>query len=341
MEEGGSLMKCFFGKCGVENCNVMGMLFLTLGLSALWQPADGLAQPYPQKTVRFIVPSTAGASMDFSARLFANRLSVLWKQPVVVENRPGANFIVGTEYVTKAAPDGYTLLFATLGGPALNPAVFPNLPYKASDLIPVVQASKNTVLLFVSNTVKANSVKEFIALLKANPGKYNHASGGTSTYMMGHLLRSLANVEFVDVNYKGGQPAFASLLTGETHFSFGDTNTAAPAVQAGKIRPLALASKERTHLVPGMPTMIESGVPNFVFTSGLGIFAPANTPMDIVRKINADVQPITRQRDVIDALEKTGSESETGSPEEFSRLVASEIELWSKLVRERKLKVEE
>ncbi|MFM9970120.1 MAG: Bug family tripartite tricarboxylate transporter substrate binding protein [Burkholderiales bacterium] len=314
---------------------------LTLGVVTLTFSPWVAAQSYPVKTVRFIVPSTAGASMDFSARLFANRVSVLWKQPVVVENRPGANFIVGTEFVTKAAPDGYTLLFATLGGPALNPAVFADLPYKANDLIPVVQTSKNTVLLYVSNTVKLASVKEFIALLKANPGKYNHASGGTSTFMLGHLLRSLAGVEFVDVNYKGGQPAFASLLTGETHFSFGDTNTAAPAVQAGKIRALALASKERTPLVPGMPTMIESGVPNFIFTSGLGIFAPANTPMEIVRKINADVQPITRQRDVIDALEKTGSEAETGSTEEFSRLVRSEIELWSKLVKERNIKVVE
>ena len=312
---------------------------MVLGLAG--HAGGAMAQAWPIKTVRFIVPSTAGASLDFSARLFANRVSAVWKQPVVVENRPGANFIVGTDMVAKAAPDGYTLLFATLGGPALNPAVFPKLPYKATDLIPVVQTSKNTVLLYVSNTLKAGSVKEFLALLKASPGKYNHASGGTSTYMLGHLLRSLAGVEFVDINYKGGQPAFASLLTGETHFSFGDTNTAAAAVQAGKIRPLALASRERTHLVPGMPTMIESGVPDFVFTSGLGIFAPAGTSMEIVRKINADIQPITRQRDVIEAMEKTGVEAETGSPEEFARLVRSEIELWSKLVRERNIKAEE
>jgi tripartite-type tricarboxylate transporter receptor subunit TctC len=334
-------MKWLRANCAAANSKLMGTLCLGLGLTVSLLSSASHAQAYPVKTVRFIVPSTAGASMDFSARLIANRLTSVWKQPVVVENRPGANFIVGTEFVTKAAPDGYTLLFATLGGPALNPAVFPKLSYKADDLIPVVQASKNTVLLYVSNNVKAGSVKEFIALMRASPGKFNHASGGTSTYMLGHLLRSLAGVEFVDVNYKGGQPAFASLLTGETHFSFGDTNTAAPAVQAGKIRPLALASRERSHLVPGVPTMIESGVPNFVFTSGLGIFAPANTSMDIVRKINADVQVITRQRDVIDALEKTGSEAETGSPEEFSRLVRSEIELWSKLVRERNIKVEE
>lgn len=334
-------MKRLREKSGNACGKLMRVLFTALGLAASLQGTPAFSQSYPTKTVRFVVPSTAGASMDFSARLIANRLTAVWKQPVVVENRPGANFIVGTEFVTKAAPDGYTLLFATLGGPALNPAVFPNLPYKANDLIPVVQASKNTVLLYVSNTVKAGSVKEFIGLMRASPGKFNHASGGTSTYMLGHLLRSLAGVEFVDVNYKGGQPAFASLLTGETHFSFGDTNTAAAAVQAGKIRPLALASRERSHLVPGVPTMIESGVPNFVFTSGLGLFAPANTPMDIVRKINGDVQPITRQRDVIDALEKTGSEAETGSPEEFARLVRSEIELWSKLVRERNIKVEE
>lgn len=299
------------------------------------------AQAYPSKSVRFIVPTAAGASTDFSARLLANRLSVIWKQAVVVENRPGANFILGTEQVIKSAPDGYTLLFATLGGPALNPAVFPNLSYKVDDLVPVAQASKNTVLLYVSNTVKAGTVKEFVALLKENPGKFNHASGGTSTFMLGHLLRALAAVDFVDVNYKGGQPAFASLLTGETHFSFGDTNTAAPAVQAGKIRALALASRERTHLVPGVPTMIESGVPNFVFTSGLGLFAPARTPMEIVRKVNADVQAIMRQKDVIDALEKTGSETETGSPEEFAKLVRSEFELWSRLVKDRNIKVVE
>jgi len=296
------------------------------------------AQSWPNKPVRFVVPSAPGASTDFSARLIANRMAPIWKQQVIVENRPGANFIVGTEYVTKQPPDGYTLLFSTLGGPSLNPAIYPDLPYKATDLIPVVQTSRNTVLLYVNNSVPARTVKEFIALLHANPSKYNHASGGTSTYMMGHLLRSLAKVDFVDVNYKGGAPAFASLMAGDTHFSFGDTNTAAAAEKAGRIRPLAAASRTRSPLLPDMPTMIESGVPGFVFTSGVGIFAPAGTPMEIVRRINAEVQPVVRHKDVTAALEKTGTEAETGSQEDFARLVRSELELWSKLVKEGNIK---
>jgi tripartite-type tricarboxylate transporter receptor subunit TctC len=300
--------------------------------------AQSPAQAWPTKPVRFVVPSAPGASTDFSARLMAQRMAPIWKQQVVVENRPGANFIIGTEYVTKQPPDGYTLLFSTLGGPSLNPAIYPDLPYKASDLIPVVQTSRNTVLLYVNNSVPAKSVKEFIALLRANPGKYNHASGGTSTYMMGHLLRSLAKVDFVDVNYKGGAPAFSSLMAGDTHFSFGDTNTAAAAEKAGRIRPLAAASRNRSPLMPDMPTMNESGVPGFSFTSGVGIFAPAGTPMDIVRKINADVQPVVRQKEVTAAMEKTGTEAETGSQEEFAKLVRSELELWSKLVKERNIK---
>jgi tripartite-type tricarboxylate transporter receptor subunit TctC len=302
-------------------------------------PLSTLAQAWPARAVRFVVPSAPGASTDFSARLIANRIAPIWKQQVVVENRPGANFIIGTDYVAKQAPDGYTLLFSTLGGTALNPAVFPNLPYKADDLVPVVQTAKNTVLLYVNNAVPAKNVSEFLALLKANPGKYNHASGGTSTYMLSQLLRSLIGAEFVDINYKGGAPAFASLMAGDTHFSFGDTNTADAAVRAGKIRPLAAVTRVRSPLLPDMPTMIEQGIPGFYFTSGVGIFAPKGISMDIVRRINADVQPVARAKDVVEALEKTGSELETGSPEDFQRLVSSEIELWSKLVRERNIRV--
>jgi tripartite-type tricarboxylate transporter receptor subunit TctC len=228
-----------------------------------------------------------------------------------------------------------------MGGTALNPAIFADLPYKADDLVPVVEVAKNNVLLYVNNNVPAKNLREFMALLKASPGKYNHASGGTSTYMIGQLFRSLTGVDYVDVNYKGGAPAFASLMAGDTQFSFGDTNTAEAAVRAGKIHPLGVVTKERSKLLPDMPTMIEQGVPGFYFTSGVGIFAPKGISPDLVKKINADVQPVARSKEVVDALEKTGSELETGSPEEFQRLVRSEIQLWSKLARERNIKVPE
>ena len=316
----------------------LGVLPL-LGLLAAVQAPGALAQSYPVKTVRFVVPSSPGGSMDFSARMIARGISAVWKQQVIVENRPGANFMIGTDYVAKSRPDGYVLLFSTLGGTALNPAVFDNLPYKADDLIPVVQTSKNNVLLYVNNAVPAKTVAEFLALLRASPGKYNHASGGTSTFMLGHLFRSVGKVSFEDINFKGGSLAFASLAGGQTHFSFGDPNTAGAAVRAGKVRPLAAATKVRSPLLPNMPTMIESGVPNFYFTSGVGVFAPAGTPMDIVRKINADVQAVARSPELTKILERTGSEVETGSPEDFSRLVHSELDLWSRLVKERNIKV--
>jgi tripartite-type tricarboxylate transporter receptor subunit TctC len=303
-------------------------------------PLSCLAQAWPAKTVRFVVPSSPGASTDFTARLIASRVSSVWKQQVVIENRAGANFIVGTDYVSKQPPDGYTLLFSTMGGTALNPAIFPNLPYKFDDLIPVVQAAKNNMVLYVNHAFPAKNAREFLAALKANPGKYNHASGGTSTYMISQLLRSQTGVEFVDINYKGGAPALASLMAGDTHFSFADTNTADAAMRSGRVRMLGAVAPVRSRMLPDLPSLPEQGM-DVTFTSGLGIFAPKGTPMEIVRKINADVQPLTKLPEVVAALEKTGSEAESGSVEDFQRLVRSEYQLWSKLTKARNIKVPE
>jgi tripartite-type tricarboxylate transporter receptor subunit TctC len=315
---------------------------LPVAFCAVALPLQASAQnpSFPEHPVKIVVPSAPGGSLDITAREVASKLAGIWKQPVIVENRADARFIIGASYVARSAPDGYTMLFSNISVPAINPAIFHSLPYEASDFVAVAQASAVPVGLFVNSELPVNSVKELLAMMRAQPGKMNHGSGGTSTLMHSELLKALANVDYLDINYKGASGAMLSVASGETQFAFADMASAGPQLKAGRIRQLAVTSEKRSVLLPDVPTINESGVPGYKTVSWGGLFAPAKTPRDIVLKINADVQRVLAMPDVQAWYKSAGIEAQGGTPEDFARVVQEAQETWGNLARSRHINLD-
>ena len=292
---------------------------------------------YPDKMVRIVVPSAPGGSLDLMARIMAQKLGERWNQTVVVENRPGANFVVGTSYVAKSAPDGYTLLYCHDGVMAKNPALYPNLSYNPlTDLTPVICVVELFTLLYVRSSLPYDNLVSFLRALRAQPKKFNHAVGGPSGSFISGLFKSLAGVEYVDVPYKGAGPSMVALGSGECDFTFADPGSAASIVSSGRIRPLAVGSPRRIRLFPNLPAIAEA-VPDFDLSSWSGLIAPANTPDAIVRKINADATVILAGESVKAQVEMLGLEVNPSSPEELATRIRNDIRKWSRLVKERNL----
>jgi tripartite-type tricarboxylate transporter receptor subunit TctC len=298
---------------------VIRRTFLALA-AALVFSSQALAQPYPAKPVRMVLPSAAGGGTDIPGRILAAKLSELWGQPVIPDNMPGANFIIGTDAVAKAAPDGYTLLFVPSPALTTNPVVLPQLPYDPQrDLVPVIMVTFSPFLLLVSNTLPVNSVQELLAHLRANPGKLNHASNSASTRLVSELFKSLANVEYAEINYKGGALSAASVSSGETQLSFTDVGSATPLVRSGR------------------PTLHEAGVPGYA-TAGLTVvMVPAKTPREIVTRLNADLARVIAMPDVVERIEAVGNVVLGGSPEEAVQTLKKDAETWARLVAERNI----
>ena len=292
---------------------------------------------YPDKMVRIVVPSAPGGSLDLMARMMAQKLGERWNQTVVVENRPGANFAVGTSYVAKSAPDGYTLLYCHDGVMAKNPALYPNLSYNPlTELTPVICVVELYTLLYVRSNLPHDNLDSFLRALRAQPNKLNHAVGGPSGSFISGLFKSLAGVEYIDVPYKGAGPSMVALATGECDFTFADPGSAASILSSGRIRPLAVGSPKRLRLFPNLPALAEA-VPEFDLSSWSGLIAPANTPDAVIRKINADVRVILAAESVKAQVEMLGLEVNPSSPEELATRIRNDIRKWSKLVKERNL----
>jgi tripartite-type tricarboxylate transporter receptor subunit TctC len=301
-------------------------------------PQVATAQAYPSKQVRLVVPAAPGGGLDSAARILSTYLSETWNQKVLVENRPGANSILGAEIAAKSAPDGYTLLIAPSGALTINPLVYPNLPYNPQrDLVPVSLISATSFMLLVNNDVPAATVPEFLAHLRANPGKLNHASNSASTIISSELLKSLAKVDFVDINYKGGGPATVSTMAGETQFCLVDTGSAAAAMKSGRVRALALTAPKRSRLHPDIPTLAEAGVPGYERSSWMVILAPAGTPPEIVARINTGLKQVLSQPKVIASMEGLGLDVVASSPEEAVRVLRNDAEQIARVVKERKI----
>ncbi|MDP1536019.1 MAG: tripartite tricarboxylate transporter substrate binding protein [Burkholderiales bacterium] len=314
---------------------------ITAAISAGITPS--LAQPYPSKPIRIVVPFPAGGNADIFARAYALKLGDAWKQTAVVDNRAGAAGIIGTQFVAKSPADGYTLLFGTTGTHTTNPAVYAKLPYDpVQDFSPVSNFADSPFLLVVHPSVPANSLKELITLAKARPGQLDYASFGigSSAHLAGEMLRTMAGINIVHVAYKGGPPALTDLIGGHVALMFNSLPAVLPVVKSGKLHALALAAAKRTPTLPEMPTFAEAGLANFEAGSWYGILAPAGTPRDVVTKLHAETVRILALPDVKQRLASEGAEAIGNTPEEFAAQIRRDIARWARVASEAKIKTQ-
>jgi len=310
-----------------------------LGIAAA---PGALAQNYPARPVRFIVPFAPGGGSDVVARAIALRLGETWGQQVVVDNRPGAATILGTDLAAKAAPDGYTILMASASY-SINPYLQKKLPYQTlKDHVPVTQTAFQPYVLAVHPSVAAKSVKEFLALARAKPGTLNFGSPGTGSG--GHLavehFRLVTNTDMVHIPYKGGAPALTDLIAGQIQFMFPTMLAIAPHAKSGRLRSLAVSSLKRSAAMAELPTIAESGVAGFEATSWNGVMTPAGVAPAIVDKLYRDIAQTLQTSDVRDKLAADGAEAVGSSPQEFTRMIRAEIDKWAKVTKAAGLKAE-
>jgi tripartite-type tricarboxylate transporter receptor subunit TctC len=301
------------------------------------------AQEYPVKPVRLIVPYPAGSSSnDIIARLLAERLSPALGQRVLVENRAGAGGNVGSEYVAKAAPDGYTLLVATNGPQAIAPHVFKLNYDNQKDLTPVAMVANVPYMMVVHPSLPARNVRELIALAKARPGQLLFASSGNAgtPHLCWELLKSMAKIDMIHVPYKGGAPAMMDTVGGQTQMYCSGMIAVSPQIKAGKLRPIGMATLQRSPTMPEIPTVAEQGLPGFNVASWFGIMAPANTPSAIVQRLYGEIAKITETADMKKFLLTQGAEPMVMDPPKFSEFLRVETEKWGKVVKGANLKLD-
>jgi tripartite-type tricarboxylate transporter receptor subunit TctC len=300
------------------------------------------AQDYPSRPIRMILGFAPGGSTDLVARVVAQKMSEAWGQQVVVDNRPGANGMIGADIVAKANPDGYSLLLSSIGPMAINASLY-KMPYDiVKEFAPVTYTGNVSNVLVVHPSIAANNVKELIALAKAQPGKLTFGSSGTggAPHMAVELFKILAHVNVVHIPYKGGGPAMADLVGGQISGSFASMPSAIGFVRGNKLRALAVTAPKRSPAMPEVPTIAEAGVPGFAVLDWQGLFTTAKTPPNVVNKLNAEVVRILRLPDVIEKLAVAGVEIQTSTPAEWGEFVKTEIAKWGKVVKEAGVKVE-
>ena len=310
------------------------LLALACFLAALVNPTPALAQPYPSKPLRLVVTFPPGGAPDILARLFAERSQL--GQTVVVDNKPGAGGNIGAADVAKSAPDGHTLVMATVGTHSINGALYSKMPYDmVRDFTPVAHVASAPNLLVVTNSLPVKNVAELIAYMKANPDKLSFGSPGigTSVHVSGELFKSLTGTQLQHVPYKGRQFAIPDLVGGSIQLMFDNMPSALPMAKEGKIRALAQTTSTRSAAAPDVPTVAET-VPGFEATTWFAIFAPAGTPRDVVMRLNAEVVRVFKLPDVADKLTALGLEPWLSTPEELGRYQASEIIKWAKVVKD-------
>jgi tripartite-type tricarboxylate transporter receptor subunit TctC len=294
---------------------------------------------YPSKVIRIVAPTAAGAANDFVARLIAKGLSDKYGKQVVVENRPGAGTIIGSEVVAKASPDGYTLLMG-LSTLAINPVTYKKVPYDAlTDFVPITQAVSLPNLLIAHPSVPVRNVKELIALARARPGELLYASAGQGTHphLSMELFAVMANIQLVHVPYKSVTPAMTDLVAGHVALSMQNMLDAMPQVRGGRLRALGVSSAQRMLIAPEIPTIAESGVKGYESVQWYGLFARAGTPNEIVQKLYRDTAAILRAPDNRKRLASDGAEVAASTPEEFATLVKAETVKWAKVAKAAKI----
>jgi tripartite-type tricarboxylate transporter receptor subunit TctC len=309
----------------------------------LLAPAFAVAQQYPSKPIRIIVPFPAGGIADLFGRVIGQKFTEAWGQPAVVDNRPGAGGNIGADIVAKSAPDGYTLVTGSIGTHAVNVSLFSKLPYDPiRDFAPVSLIMEAEGLLVVHPSLPVKSVKELIALARARPGQIAYASAGygTAAHLSGELFKSMAKVDMVHVPYKGNVPAITDLIAGQTSLLFATMPTVLPQVQAGRLRALAVTSSSRSPAAPALPTIAEAALPGFSVTNWIGFFAPAGTPREVVAKLNGEVARIMQAPDIQKRLAAEGATFSPWTPEQFGAFVKAEQTKWAKVVKEAGIRVD-
>ncbi len=306
-------------------------------------PSGAQAQSYPSKQITIVVPVAPGGATDLLARAIAGHLGKAWGQNVIVENKPGANNQIGTDFVAKSAGDGHTLLVTPDPAIVVNPSLFAKIPYDpAKDLVPVTGLVGVELALVVNSGVPAKSVSELVALLKAKPGQYNYATfgPGSASHLIMELFQDATGTKLTPVHYRGASPALTDVAAGHVPMMFITMGLVVPQWQAGKVRPLASGGERRMSKYPDLPTLGESGVKGFKASGWFGLFAPRGTPSDVVRKINAEVRKMFADEKFKESfLRHHNFESIVSSPEDFAKRIASDTALWGGVVRSRNLRV--
>jgi tripartite-type tricarboxylate transporter receptor subunit TctC len=316
---------------------------ITVVLSLFLWMTQAPAQTWPNKPVHLIVPFSAGSAVDTLARIPGQKLAELWGQPVVVDNRVGANTIIGTEAAAKAPPDGYTLVLTNDGALATNPALYPKLPYNpVRDFAPIALAASIPIVLVVNASFPASSVQELVTEAKANPGKINYASGGNGSaqHLPMEMFKLAAGVDLVHVPYKGLGPAFNDLVAGQIPVMFAGMSNVFPHVKSGRIRVLAIGSAKRSAAMPEVPTMQEAGVAGFDYAAWAGFLAPAGTSPAIVEKVNADLKKVLGMPEVLDKLSTLGFEVSPGTPQELGAKIEREMAKVAKVVKDARIRAD-
>jgi tripartite-type tricarboxylate transporter receptor subunit TctC len=313
--------------------------FAVAGLASLLA-AEARAQPYPNKPIKIIVPLTAGSPVDVVGRLVGNHLSAALRQPVIVENRPGAGATIGAKAVATADPDGYTLLH-TAANHVIAPSAFKNLTYDPfKDFAPIGATATSPFVVVVTPKLPIKTVAELVAYSKANPGTLNWGFGlGTSPHLIGELFKHLTKADIASIPYKGGANAVTDILAGQIHMNVGTTATIVPLVNAGKLRAIAVIGEGRYADLPDVPTMAESGVP-LSFTFWTGLLAPAATPPDVLHKLNATLNEVLASPELKASMAKLGLLPKPGTPQQFGAFLEAEAREWAQAVGLTGVKIE-
>lgn len=318
--------------------SVLIALGLTLSLTAAIQ-----AQTYPDHAVKIVVPYPPGGFNDTLARISSDKLSKLWNQSVVVENKPGGNTTIGNNFVAKSPADGYTMLISPLPFSVLPALYGDKLPYDAlKDFQPLILAGSAQNVLAIRNTLPQKTVKDLIEFAKKNPGKLNYGStgSGSSNHLSMELLMGMTDTKMTHIPYKGSAPAVAALVGGDTDLLFDNIPNIISQIKAGSVTPVAVTGSKRSPLLPNVPTVAEAGVPGFEVNVWFGIQLPANTPKPIVEKINRDLVNIYRTEEVTKRFNDQGVEVVASTPAEFQQLIAKEVAKWGKVVKDANIKIE-
>jgi tripartite-type tricarboxylate transporter receptor subunit TctC len=301
------------------------------------------AQAYPNRPIRLVVPFAPGGSADLVGRLIAQAMSESWRQPVVVENKPGASGMIGNESVAKSAPDGYTLTIGTLGPFAVNQTLFDRVPYdNIRDFAPVTLTGISSHILVAHPSIAVQNAGDVIALAKAKPGHLTFASSGTgnATHLTFELFKARAGIDIVHVPYKGGGPAMADLIGGQVAFSFASMASAVPFVQSGRLRPIAVSGAQRSTLFPDVPTVAESALPGFASEDWQGILAPAKTPQEVILKLNDEIGRVLALPELKAKLAAAGFDAKTSTPQWFAEFIQAETLKWAKLLKQSGIKAQ-
>ncbi len=305
-------------------------------------PPLALAQSWPDKTLTIVVPTAAGGANDAMARILAQGLSTRLGKPVIVDNKAGANGAIASEFVARAAPDGYTIMFGYIATHGINPAL-QKLKYDpVADFEAIGMVAASPTVLVASNSVPAKTAKELVQLIKSKPGSFSYASAGNGTapHIAGELFKLSAGLDVVSIPYKGSAPAVVDTIAGNTQYMFPSLFTAYPQIKGGKLKALGIAGDKRSSVLPDVPTLAEQGIANVSMSQWYALFAPAKTPKAVIERLNRELNSVLAEKDVAKKIEAQGAEVEPGTPEQLKTLVQKEVARWRAVVTAAKIKAE-